>query len=194
MTSADSVTTRRTVRRELHSPRSVATVAVLIVAALVVAWIAVESVLVLVGAAPLLATPRTLAESVAAADTAPLWLLAGVGAVAALLGVLLLALALRPGRRGRRSRHSDRAAVVIDDAVIAGALSGAVARTAGLTRAQVRVSVGRRDVAIDVTPTSGLSLDRDELTATAKSELTRYALEPALAVRLKISETGSVGA
>lgn len=186
--------TQRTVRRELHPPRSVAAVAVLVIAAIVTAWLATESVLVLADAAPLLITPRALAEGLAAADGTPVWLLGVIGGVAAVVGLVLLGLALSPGRRGRRSRHSERAAVVIDDAVIAGALAGAVARTAGLPRSQVRVSVGRRDVMIDVTPTSGLALDRAALADTAGAALERYALEPALSVRVRISEHGSVGA
>lgn len=186
--------TQRTVRRELHSPRSVATVTVLVIAAIVTAWLATETVLVLTDATPLLLTPRAMAEAVAAADGAPLWLLGVIGGVAAVIGLVLLGLAIRPGRRGRRSRHSERGAVIIDDAVIAGALAGAVARTAGLPRSQVRVSVGRRDVAIDITPTSGLALDRAALTETASAALHRYALEPALTVRVKIADRGSVGA
>lgn len=85
--------------------------------------------------------------------------LIAVGAVLLALAVVLVGLALVPGRRARRTRLDARAALVIDDGVLADALADGVARRIGVPRGQVSVTVARRSALIRVTPTSGVPVD-----------------------------------
>ena len=82
-----------------------------------------------------------------------------VGAVLVLLAVLLLALAVLPGRRSRRARIADRTALLVDDGVIADAVAAAVARRTGAERGRVSVTMGRRTVTVRIVPTSGVAVD-----------------------------------
>ena len=80
----------------------------------------------------------------------------GIGGVFTVLAIVLLALALSPGRRARRARTTDRTALLVDDGVIADSIATAVARRAGVDRNRVAVFVGRRRVEVRITPTSGV--------------------------------------
>lgn len=181
-------------RRELHSSRSSVAVFVLILAIVLVAWLATEAFFVLLGAGPFLLAPSAVAAAIGDPATIPLGVLLGVGIPAAILGLILVILALAPGKRGRRVRHSERAAVIIDDSVIASALAAAAARSASLSPSQVSASVGRRDVSIQLTPTSGVPVDGPAVHRDVEQVLTGYQLEPALTVRVSVSATGAVGA
>ncbi|UCR88116.1 hypothetical protein [Mycetocola spongiae] len=184
---------RHTLRRELHSPRSTAAILVLIVAILLVAWIAVETVLRLLGSPALLIEPSALAEAIVETPKNPATALIAGGALAALLGLWLLALALGPGRRGRRSRNSRRAAVIVDDGVLASALAEVAAREAHLPPGQVRASVGRRDVFLRVIPTTGVPVDTPALTRAVADAVAEYDLNPTLGVRVHVAPRGTVG-
>ena len=185
---------RRLVRRETHSSRAAASIAAAAVLAAVFLWLALESALELLGQNALLAGPGQLGRWVAGipAATLPAGLVAA-GAGLALLGVLVLATALRVGRRPRRPLPSERSAVVVDDDVIAAAVSARARRTAGLAPGQVTTTVGRRSVHVRIRPTSGLPVDRAAVSAAVASELTGYAMDRRIAPRVTISREGVLG-
>ncbi len=118
---SDSVL-RTVVRRETHSPRTVAMLVVVVLLLLALAYAAVEIILHLVGAQPLLVGPGEALNALVAAPTALMpvaFIVAGV--VLAILGLLVLILALKPGRLSRHEMEWGDRAVVVDNGVVASA-------------------------------------------------------------------------
>ena len=185
---------RRLLRRETHASRSVPTVVVALLLLVVVAWAGTESALAALGRPALLASlvdlPATLAAT--AAD-APALVLA-VGAATALVGLVLLVLALAPGRRGRHAIDDERVAAVVDDEVVAAAAARR-ARTAGrLGASQVRAWVSRRRVGLDLVRSSGVALDDEAVLAAVRDDLASIAWQPPLEVTARVERRGRIGA
>ncbi|WP_292787273.1 MULTISPECIES: hypothetical protein [unclassified Microbacterium] len=155
--TANTATARRLLRREARATRRGPAIALAVVLTVLL--------LVLLGGTVggsldegFRTQVRAWFASVAAiAHTAPALLTAGAVLVA--LALLLLGAAVLPGRRARRTRLDARAALVIDDGVLADAVADGVARRLGVPRGQTSVTVGRRTVLIRVTPTSGVPVD-----------------------------------
>lgn len=177
---------RRVLRRELHAPRTAPAVAV----AAIVAVLAVA--LVAAGVWWMLdASFRSVAlgwfEGVAGHEP----LVAGAGGVVLiLLAVVLLALAVLPGRRPRRARTTARTALLVDDGVIADAVAAAVAGHAGVDRSRVAVTVARRVVAVRITPTSGVPVDSAAVKAAAEGTLATLGFSAA--ARVSVAERGVI--
>ncbi|QYM65194.1 DUF6286 domain-containing protein [Microbacterium sp. Se5.02b] len=179
----EQATYRRVLRRETHAPRTIpATVVasigvVLLLAALVGgAWWLIDE-----------AFRDALARWYGALDApAQLAVPIGVGVALVVCAIVLLALALLPGRRARRSRTTERSALLVDDGVIADSVAQAVARRTGVDRGRVAVTVGRRMVAVRITPTSGIPVDvgaadaavNDVLTGIGFAATPRVSVEP----------------
>lgn len=153
----EQATYRRVLRRETHAPRTIPALVVAIVGAVLCLALLAGGVWWLVDAA--------FREEIARGldglpGLGPQALPIGIGAVLVLLAVVLLALAVLPGRRRRRARTTERTALLVDDGVIADSIAGAVARRAGVDRDRVAVTVASRTVAVRITPTSGIPVDR----------------------------------
>ncbi|BCW73091.1 DUF6286 domain-containing protein [Arthrobacter sp. NicSoilB8] len=185
---------RRLVRRETHSSRAGASVLTSGVLAAVFLWLALESALALLQENPLLASPDRLGRWLAGvpANTLPAGLTAA-GAGLAVLGLVLLAAAITPGRRARHAVHSARSAVVVDGEVIASAVSRRARLAAGLAPGQVTTTVGKRAVRVLVRPTSGVSVDRNAVAAAVRDELAAYALDRPIAPTIHIVREGALG-
>ncbi|BCW64972.1 hypothetical protein [Arthrobacter sp. StoSoilB22] len=185
---------RRLVRRETHSSRavpSILTASVLLAASL---WLSLESVLWLLKDQPLLASPAQMLRWLEElpGKTVPAGLIAaGIGV--ALLGLLVLGLGVGRGRRRRRSLESDRAAVVVDDDVIAAAVSGRVRLAAGLAPGQATTTVGGRSVRVQVRPTSGQPLAVDRVREAVDGELAAYGLDRRMTSGVRVLTEGAVG-
>lgn len=196
MSEIDPGLYRRVLRRELHSSRSGSSIVVLVLLTLVVGYVGVEAVYAALGRPALLFSPvdvlATLTTSVDGGGTSGLVL--GAGVVAALVGLVLVALAVTAGRRGRHTIDDDRVAVVVDDRVIASSLAR-TARTSGrLSEQQVSAWVSRRRAQIDLTPSSGLAVDDGAVDAAARAELESVAYRPALSARVRTTDQGRLGA
>lgn len=183
----------RIVRRETHSPRSTAAVIVALCVALVIAWVATEGVLLLLGVHPLLLSPRGMLTSVAGAPDAPAASLIAVAVVAGLVGVLLLVVALLPGRRARRPLDAEHAIVVADDTMLASALARTAARTAAVSADAVSVSLGRRTATVRVVPVTGTRVDRDAVRAAVSEEFAQAGPARPVRVAVLVSAAGKVG-
>lgn len=186
--------TRRIARRTTHSSRAVASVITAALLIVVLAWVGTETVLSALGAPALLVSPVRMGQWLAAVpqNTAPPVLLgAGVGLV--LIGVLLVLLGILPGARPRHTLPSDRSAVVVDDDVIAAALSRTACQAAGLVPAQVTAVVGRSRAELMIRPTSGVALDETAVAAAVHRELASYGVRPEPAVNVRVSKRGVVG-
>lgn len=185
---------RRLVRRETHSSRAAASILTAAVLAAVFLWLALETVLALLQENPLLVGPGQLGRWLTGlpANTVPAGLVVA-GAGLAMLGLLLLGAALAGGRRSRRSLRSERSAVVVDDEVIAAAVSRRARLAAGLTPGQVTSTVSSRSVTVQVRPTSGVPADRDAIHAAVDGELAAYRLDRRLAPSVRILKEGVLG-
>lgn len=186
MTTTDPVL-GRVVRRETHSPRTVATAIVLIVIVLGLAYLGVEIVLRLLSLPPLLVGPGDGLEWLAALPTAqPAAAIIAGSILVALIGLVLVILALSAGRLPKH-RMGDEA-VVVDNGVIAQALAQHVSDELSLGRENVTVGVAHRAADISVRPQPGLAVDPAAVRAVAEEELSGYRLTPALRVRIRIEK------
>lgn len=184
---------RRISRRELHSSRSGAAIAVASVVIVLSGWFGAEIVLHLVGQRPLLLAPDDLARSVQATSSLPVALLAGLGAGCAVIGILLAVIAVSPGRRARHLIGSERMVTVVDDEVIASALAGRAARVAGIDPNNARVSVSRRLATVHLVPTSGQSVHTGTVLRAVGDQLDGLMLQPGLQARVVVAIGGKVG-
>ncbi|WP_275001571.1 hypothetical protein [Promicromonospora iranensis] len=158
---------RRVLRRETHASRTSAAVVTAVVVIVLLAGVIAVGVW-------WLAVPgdRDTIEgwfdsaSALAGDRAAL---VTAGVVGLGIAVLLLALALLPGRLPRRARSTERVALLVDDGVLADAVADAVAARCGVDPRQVSATVGRRRTAVRVTPISGVPVDREAAADSAAS-------------------------
>lgn len=188
-------TYQRIRRRETRSPRSVAAITLAVVVMATFAWLAVEIVLAMLDRPPVLVAPVEMATALVAVTSVPGAMLVGAGLVVALAGLALIALAVAPGRRGRHLMESPRTVIVVDDDVIASAVARHAASVAGVSPDQARVTVSRRRVDVQLTPTSGFPVDREAVLNVVGDELDSYRLEPVLdPPRLSVAAQGRVGA
>lgn len=179
---------RRVLRRETHASRtgsaSVVSVLILVVVIALIAagvWWAVN--------ASFRDTVATQAVALTSGPNAQGVLIA-VGVVALLLALLLLVLALTPGRLARRARVMPRGALLVDDGVLADAIADAVALNENVDRRQVSVTLGRRTTHVLVTPTSGVPVDTDRVARVAEHVLARLGFSAA--TRVRISDRGVI--
>lgn len=181
-------------RRETHSSRATLSVVAAAVLLLAVLWLAVELVLSASGNAALLISPVELAKRTGSLGTATMpGVLVGAGIALALAGIALLAAALMPGNKPRHIVENGRCAVVIDDEVLAAAISRAARTAVRLAPEQVSTSVARKRVDVAVRPGSGRSVDTEVIQHAVERELSGYGLRRPLAVAVTTSAHGAVG-
>lgn len=183
---------RRVVRRETHSSRSGIAIVLAVLLILVFAWIGTEAVLAALGQPALLAAPKDAAVTVLAAASAPVGLLTAGGVVVGIIGIILIVVSFAPGRRGRRGGRIDRTAAVVDDRVIAQSVARTGAYAGDVDPDQVKVTVGRTSVLVDVTRTSGRTADVRSIQEAVDDELKSYDYSPALRARVRLSKKGTV--
>ena len=178
---------RTVVRRETHSPRTVAMLVVVVLLVLAAAYAAAEIGLALADQRPLLAAPAPAIEALATLPTAvsPAALVAS-GAVLALLGVALLVLAVAPGRLSRHEMTWGERAVVVDNGVVASSIAQHVSRESGIARENIVVGVAHRTVDVTVRPALGIPVDQDHLRQIVDDEVASYRLTPSLRTRVRI--------
>lgn len=184
----------RLLRRETHASRSVPTVVVALLLLVLVAWVGTESALAALGRPALLASLVDLPDTLAATATDAPALVLAVGAVTVLVGLVLLVLAVAPGRRGRHALDDARVAAVVDDEVIAAAAARR-ARSAGrLGASQVRAWVSRRRVGLDLVRSSGVALDDEAVLAAVRDDLAADPWRPPLEATARVERNGRIGA
>ena len=182
-------------RRETRSSRRVASIVTAAVLILVLVWLGTEAVLSSSGQRPLLAAPARVAEWLVNLPVATLpWGLVAAGVGLALLGLLLVVLALSPGTRPRRVMASDRNAIVVDDDVIAATVSRAARQAASLLPKQVSSRLGRRRVEVRIRPIPGGAVDEPAVRAAVEQALAAFALQPEPKLSVIVSRRGEVKA
>lgn len=185
---------RRILRRETHSSRSGAAIVVLVALIILAAYVGLEAVYAALGLHALLFSPLDALDSALTAATVQGGLLIAVGIVTAIVGLVLIIVGLTPGRRGRHTIDDSRVAVVVDDQVIAAALSRSARTAAGLAPGQVSTWVSRRSARLTITPASGVRADEEAVLAAARSEVSAGAYRPEVTPEVRITPTGRLGA
>ena len=183
------------VRRETTSSRSSTAALVAFAVIALCAYILLESTLQALGQPSWLIDPQSAARAVAGLpEGTNRGVLGLVGAVVAMAGLVLVGLAVRQGRRGRRSLPGRRVAVVVDDEVLASALAVRARAAAVVRREQVTVVLSEREAVVNVRPTSGIPVRAEDVLAAVEDELVRLQPDPYPVLRVRVEGTGVVGA
>lgn len=184
----------RIARRETHSPRSVLAITVAVIVIVAAAYAVTEIILSIGRQEPLLTTPGNAAHGLVAANTLPVWILIGAGAILAVVGLWLVVMSFTSGRRARHLIHTDRALTVIDNEVIASALARHASYAGNSDPDNTRVSVSHRRAVVEMTPATGRNLDKSRIKDAVDEQLAAYGVTPPLRSKIAIKKTGKVGA
>lgn len=163
---------RRLERRELHRSRSLSSSIALAATAVVLVAAVLLVLLAPAGALPSGWTMDAVGDAVV--QPGPIGI--ALGAAAVVIGIVWLVLALRSGRRARHALERDGVVVVVDDATLASALSGAAARAARTSADDTRTELGRSRARVIVAADAGFGADVDA--AQAAVDDTTTALQP----------------
>lgn len=183
---------RRLRRRSVHRSRSMAVSVALVVLVLVAAWIGTESVLRAVGTGPLLADPQTAVDAALQPDAAFVTLIEVVAAVLVIAGIVLVVLALKPGRQHRSVVPHDRGAVVIDSSIIASTARNAAGQAAGVPDAHTTASARGKRTEVHIVPMSGIPVDSSVVERAVAERLGRLDERFGRHVTVRVSEKGSL--
>jgi hypothetical protein len=184
----------RILRRETHSPRSALAIAVAVAVIVLCAYAGTEILLAMLNRRALLAAPQDMLTALARLGTAAIALPVAIGIVLMVLGVLLIIGALTPGRRARHQLAAERAAVVVDNEVIASALARHAAHAGNADPDNTVVSVSTRQAIVRVTPTSGTPVRREAVAEAVREQLAAFELIPPIRPSVVIASGGRVGA
>jgi hypothetical protein len=187
-------TYRRIARRETHSPRSTLAIVLAVIVIVVCLWFATEIVLGLLNQPPLLVSVPALASAIVAVPSVPVAFLWAFGAVAALLGLVLIVAAVTPGRTARHIVATEQTVSIVDNQVVASALARHAAFAANVNPDNVRVTVSHRRAIVRLVPVSGLPVDVAAVTRAVDEQLAGYRLSPGIRSRVIVNESGKVGA
>lgn len=185
----------RILKRETRPSRAAASVIAAGLVIVLCVYALLETAVRAVGQPPWLVDPQTAADNIVALpDGVPPLLLGVTGAVLAMVGLFFFLNAVLPGRRARHLLPDRRAAVVVDDEVIASALARRARLAANVTQEQVMVVVSRSRVLINLRPTSGIPLRTDAVLAAVRAELQEMGPSPMPEVRINVASAGVIGA
>lgn len=189
---------RRVLYRETHSSRAAVSVVAATLVLVLAAYGVLESGVHAVGQPAWLIEPQVAAQRIVdlPAGITPL-LLAAIGGVLAMLGLVFLLNGLLPGKRARHllaGAGVEGLPVVVDDEVIASSLARRARLAANVTPEQVMVVVSQRQVLVNVRPTSGIPVDQDRVLDAVRDELDHMLLEPAPVPRVIVAPSGVIGA
>lgn len=186
--TSEQATYRRVLRRETHSSRTASAVTAASVAIVILLALVVGGVWGLVD--PSVRDMATEWIDGAFPRESRRTLLVVAGAIAVLIALVLIALAVMPGRRARRARTTERVALLVDDGVLADAVADAVALRCGIDRRQVSTTLGRSRIIVRITPTSGIRVDEAAAAETASDAVS--ALGFTAAPRVLVATNGVV--
>ncbi len=176
---------RGAARRLRGRSRSVWASVALLLAAAAAGLLGAEAALYALGRPPFLASPEQIRAALRDGGTPAVI----VAATATVLGLLSLWGAVAPGRTHRRALTAGRAPLVVDDAVLAGALSRSVGDAAAVPRSQVATRLGGRRARIALTPVTGFDIDRNAVEGAASRLLADVGAAP-LHARIDITPEG----
>ncbi|MGY2900211.1 hypothetical protein ACVKXF_002866 [Curtobacterium sp. PvP017] len=183
---------RRIRRRSVHRSRSTAVAVALVVLALFAAWIGTESVLRAIGRPPLLADPQTAVDAALQPDAAFVTIAEVIAVVLVVLGVVLIVLALKPGRQHRSVVQHDRGAVVIDTRIVASTAANAAGTAAGVPEGNASATARGRRTEVRIVPVTGIPVDEQAVQAAVRDRLSGLDERFGQNIRVRIDEKGTL--
>lgn len=183
---------RRIRRRSVHRSRSTAVAVALVVLALVAAWIGTESVLRAIGRPPLLADPQTAVDAALQPDAAFVTIAEVIAVVLVVLGIVLIVLALKPGRQHRSVVQHDRGAVVIDTRIVASTAANAAGTAAGVPEGNASATARGRRTEVRILPVTGIPVDEQAVQAAVRDRLSGLDERFGQNIRVRIDEKGTL--
>jgi len=181
-----SRTARALAKRLQGRSRSVWVTVMLLIAVAAAVLLGVEAVLFALGRPPALVSLDAVRAALTDGGT--------TGAVVAVASGLFAALclwgALAPGRTHRRAFAAGRVPMVVDDAIVAGALSRTAAASAALGSSHVTTRLGGRRARIAITPATGFAVDGAAVSTSVDELLSRLGAAPALTARVDVASEG----
>lgn len=183
---------RRIRRRSVHRSRSTAVAVALVVLALVAAWIGTESVLSAIGRPPLVADPQTVVDTALRPDAAFVTIVEVIAGVLVVLGVVLVVLALKPGRQHRSVVEHERGAVVIDARIVASTAGNAAGMAAGVPEGNASATARGRSTEVRIVPVTGVPVDEATVRAAVVERLSGLDERFGRRVRVRVEEKGTL--
>ncbi|MCS5511245.1 DUF6286 domain-containing protein [Curtobacterium flaccumfaciens pv. betae] len=183
---------RRIRRRSVHRSRSTAVAVALVVLALVAAWIGTESVLSAIGRPPLVADPQTVVDTALRPDAAFVTIVEVIAGVLVVLGVVLVVLALKPGRQHRSVVEHERGAVVIDARIVASTAANAAGMAAGVPEGNASATARGRSTEVRIVPVTGVPVDEASVRAAVVERLSGLDERFGRRVRVRVEEKGTL--
>ena len=183
---------RRIRRRSVHRSRSTAVAVALVVLALVAAWIGTEAVLSAIGRPPLVADPQTVVDTALRPDAAFVTIVEIIAGVLVVLGVVLVVLALKPGRQHRSVVEHERGAVVIDARIVASTAANAAGMAAGVPEGNASATARGRSTEVRIVPVTGVPVDEASVRAAVVERLSGLDERFGRRVRVRVEEKGTL--
>ena len=183
---------RRIRRRSVHRSRSTAVAVALVVLALVAAWIGTEAVLSAIGRPPLVADPQTVVDTALRPDAAFVTVVEVIAGVLVVLGVVLVVLALKPGRQHRSVVEHERGAVVIDSRIVASTAANAAGMAAGVPEGNASATARGRSTEVRIVPVTGVPVDEATVRAAVVERLSGLDERFGRRVRVRVEEKGTL--
>lgn len=183
---------RRIRRRSVHRSRSTAVAVALVVLALVAAWIGTESVLSAIGRPPLVADPQTVVDTALRPDAAFVTIVEVIAGVLVVLGVVLVVLALKPGRQHRSVVEHERGAVVIDSRIVASTAANVAGMAAGVPEGNASATARGRSTEVRIVPVTGVPVDEATVRAAVVERLSGLDERFGRRVRVRVEEKGTL--
>jgi hypothetical protein len=183
---------RRIRRRSVHRSRSTAVAVALVVLALVAAWIGTEAVLSAIGRPPLVADPQTVVDTALRPDAAFVTIVEVIAGVLVVLGVVLVVLALKPGRQHRSVVEHERGAVVIDARIVASTAANAAGMAAGVPEGNASATARGRSTEVRIVPVTGVPVDEESVRAAVVERLSGLDERFGRRVRVRVEEKGTL--
>jgi hypothetical protein len=186
---------RKVLYRETHSSRAVVATLAAVLVLVLCAYGLLESGVHAIGQPAWLIEPQAAAERLVAlpAGVPPL-LLGALGAVLAMIGLFFLLNAILPGRRARHVLSSQEAGSDPGSGPGEGGGTMSGSGTPDTWTSPAVVVVSRRQVVVNVRPTSGVPVEEAAVRAAVEGELGEMALVPAPEVRVNLASAGVIGA
>lgn len=184
---------RRIVRRATHASRSVPSVIMAMIVVVLAGWAVTEIVLHVLGRNALLYPAASAWQILLDPTGIPRSYALIGGGIAAFVGILAMTLSIKPGRLSKHQRSNELGAVIVDDSLIASFAAHELARFAQLPDSHVDVVLWRRQVQANLIPLSGLRIAAAQLENHLQNTLDHSGLQPRLAARVQVAETGKVG-
>ncbi|WIB76926.1 DUF6286 domain-containing protein [Curtobacterium sp. MCPF17_002] len=183
---------RRIRRRSVHRSRSTAVAVALVVLVLVAAWIGTESVLRAIGRPPLLADPQSVVDAALRPDAAFVTIAEVVAGVLVVLGIVLVVLAVAPGRRHRSVVEHDRGAVIIDTRIVASTAANAAGTAAGVPEGNASATARGRRTEVRVVPVTGVPVDESVVRDAVRERLSGLDERFGRSIRVRVEEKGTL--